>query len=77
MELEIGDFGGSFGFELAVRWDALAREGLLFDNCIGRKRDVDGGVLAGIFSRGSALGLWGKKKSCERHNDGHVSKVHR
>ena len=32
-------------------WGVPAREGLLFDNCIGRKRDVDGGVLAGIFAR--------------------------
>jgi len=34
--------------ELVVCDWTLAREGLLFDNCIGRKRDVDGGVLAGI-----------------------------
>ena len=37
---------GSFdfcGYAGALRWF-----GLLFDNCIGRKRNVDGGVLAGL-----------------------------
>jgi hypothetical protein len=40
-----------------------AREGLLFDNCIGRKRDVDGGVLAGISFRGAAYGeeIWAER----------------
>src|SRR5208282_25591 len=31
--------------------------GLLFDNCIGRKRDVGGGVLAGLWSLGWVFGV--------------------
>jgi hypothetical protein len=35
-----------------LRPQGLGRDPLLFDNCIGRKRDVGGVVLAG------ALGVW-------------------
>jgi hypothetical protein len=53
---------------------------LLFDNRIGRKRDVGGGVLAGLWSSGWVLGvslelIRGLKS--EETTDGHVSKIHR
>jgi hypothetical protein len=54
---------------------------LLFDNCIGRKRDVGGGVLAGLRSLSRILGrelkepIW--RFESEETTDGHVSKIHR
>src|SRR5271167_4975970 len=43
----------------AVRWGLVLAYGAsrssLFDNCIGRKRDVGGGVLAGLWSLGRFL----------------------
>jgi len=54
---------------------------LLFDNCIGRKRDVGGGVLAGLRSSGRVLGreleepTW--RFESEETTDGHVSRIHR
>jgi hypothetical protein len=42
---ELGFSGGSPQSLVFVRWGMGS---LLFDNCIGRKRDVGGGVLAGL-----------------------------
>jgi hypothetical protein len=44
--------GLSFGDDRRQVWFALGGllAPLLFDNCIGRKRDVGGGVLAGLWS---------------------------
>ena len=54
----------------------LFRPRMLFDNCIGRKRDVGGGFLAGTC-RGSGLrrelGCWIGDGN-RRDADGHVSK---
>ena len=51
--------------------------GALFDNCIGRKRDVGGGVLAGLWRLGWVAARaaarrrgWGLKET----TDGHVSR---
>ena len=56
---------------------------LLFDNCIGRKRDVGGVVLAGAFFllgfevwRELALRVW-REMLREETTDGHVSRIHR
>ena len=53
---------------------------LLFDNRIGRKRDVGGGVLAGLWSAGrllsASLGQIRRLES-EETTDGHVSTIHR
>ena len=53
----------------------------LFDNCIGRKRDVGGVVLAGLWRFGFAFGdeldavrRLGPEKET---TDGHVSRIHR
>jgi hypothetical protein len=61
------------GFRGAWRSGGLARPGgfgprKLFDNFIGRKRDVDGGVLAGL-----SVARQGARK---RQADGHVSNDH-
>jgi hypothetical protein len=52
---------------------------LLFDNFIGRKRDVGGVVLAGLWRSGllggSLAGL--AAKSVRETTDGHVSRIHR
>jgi hypothetical protein len=53
---------------------------VLFDNRIGRKRDVGGGVLAGLWSSGRILGAsleWIRRLEFEETTDGHVSKIHR
>src|ERR1700733_6195941 len=53
---------------------------LLFDNCIGRKRDVGGGVLAGLRLSGGILSASlepARGLESEETTDGHVSKIHR
>jgi hypothetical protein len=44
-KLGVGDFGAGLGFVGTRKPEAPPR--MLFDNCIGRKRDVGGGFLAG------------------------------
>ena len=48
-ELELSFGGGSPQSLVFALWGFGS---LLFDNCIGRKRDVGGGVLAGLWSSG-------------------------
>jgi hypothetical protein len=54
---------------------------LLFDNRIGRKRDVGGGVLAGPWSSGlivsASLGIRSGDQRPKETTDGHVSTIHR
>ena len=61
---------GFAGFVLGLAWAVLyglLRGGfspLLFDNCIGRKRDVGGGVLAGLCCVGwfsARAGVWRRR----------------
>ena len=74
---------GSCGLVLGLGSGGLARlgggfpPGLLFDNWIGRKRDVGGGVLAGLgcrvgFCRVNGGLAWAI--GVRRDTDGHVSK---
>ena len=48
-------FGGGPSQSLVLAWGLLASS--LFDNCIGRKRDVGGVVLAGLSPLGRVLGV--------------------
>ena len=49
---------------------------MLFDNYIGRKRDVVGGILAGLLTVGfvAAKAVAGLALGSEEISDGHVSK---